>query len=169
MPLALPQHLLDEQAQYEAELELMTALHAELDHWTAELKQVDETLQLVWAPENVTHPALVPGRYHIIERRPAPTPPNVIPLVGENDEFREPGAWMFDMLQRSSFWSDRSVKAREKREAEATKARERALAREKEERAQELDERIKSLINPGISMAKTGRQWTYRAPARRAR
>lgn len=169
MSLALPQHLLDEQAAYVAELQLMAVLHDEVAHWTKELKQIDESLQLVWAPENVTHPALVPGRYHIIEERPAPTPPNVIPLVGENDEFREPGAWMFDMLQRNNHWSDRSMKEREKRMADAQKARERAIAREKEDTALEIDERIKALMNPGVSMAKTDRQWTYRAPARRAR
>lgn len=169
MSLILPDHLVDETEAYAAELAAMAVLVDEVKHWNRELKQVDDALELVWAPENVTHEALVPGRYHIIEHRPMPTPPNVIPLVGENNEFREPGSWMFEMLRRGDHWSSRSRKIREERLKAAESARNRAAAREKEERVAELDERIKSFLTPSVSMTGQGKGWGYRANARKAR
>ena len=169
MSLVLPDYLVEQTRDYAGELAALAVLTDEVKHWNRELKQVDEKLELVWAPEGVEHPALVPGRFHIIEHRGLPTPPNVIPLVGENDEYREPGSWMFEMLRRGDHWSERSMRIREEKMKAAEAARERAIQREKEERATELDERVKALLNPGISMAKTGRQWTYRPRATRTR
>jgi hypothetical protein len=166
----LTEPLLEETRAYAGELEALAVLADEVQHWTRELKQIDETLELVWAPESVEHPALVPGRFHIIERRPMPTPPNVIPLVGEDNEFREPGSWMFEMLRRNDHWSNRSQKIREEKAEQAAAARDRAAKREHEERSTEIDERIKALLNPGVSMHKSaGRGWSYRASSRRAR
>jgi hypothetical protein len=169
MSLALPKHLIEETQRYGAELELqaMAVLADEVKHWTKELKEVDENLELVWAPENVTHPALVPGRFHIIEHRGLPTPPNVIPLVGDDNEYREPGSWMFEMLRQGDHWSSRSMKIREEKAAKAEAARNRAIAREKEETAAELDDRIKHILRPQVSMYKGDRPWAYRAHASR--
>lgn len=179
--LVLPDHLVNHTRDYAGEVQALAqiaVLADEVQHWTKELKSVDEHLELAWIPENITpHPAIVPGRFHILEQRPLPSPPNVLPLVKgcvtgdpDDDDFIEPGAWMFEWLRKNDHWSQRSQRLREERMAAAESARQRAHEREKEEQALELDERIKSLINPGVSMHKSaGRQWTYRAPARRAR
>ena len=167
--VALPQQHVDETQAYAANLAALAVLADEVQHWTRELKQIDEKLELVWAPENVEHPALVPGRYHIIEQRGLPTPPNVIPLVGDDNEFREPGSWMFEMLRRGDHWSTRTQKIREEKIAAAEAARDRAAAREREERITEIDERVKALLNPGVSMTGQGKGWGYRAHARRPR
>lgn len=161
--LVLPDHLVQDTKDYAGELEALAVLADEVKHWTAELKSINESLQLVWAPEGVTHPALSPGRFHIIEHRPLPTPPNVIPLEDpETGAYMEPGSWMFDMLARNDMWSSRNKKMREERDAKLRDARARAIEREKEDMATELDERIHSLINTSISMTGTKKPWTNR-------
>ena len=179
--LVLPDHLVEQTREYADEIQALSAiaiLADEVKHWSQELKQVDEHLDLVWMPENITpHPAIVPGRFHIVEQRALPSVPNVLPLVKgcvtgdpEDDGFIEPGAWMFEWLRKNDHWSQRSMRAREDAMARAESARQRAHEREKEEQALELDERIKSLLNPGVSMHKSkNRQWTFRAPATRTR
>jgi hypothetical protein len=178
--LVLPEHLVKQTRDYAGELDALGALAVltdEVKHWTKELKAIDEALELVWIPENITpHPAIVPGRFHIVEKRPLPAPPNVLPLVKgcvtgdpEDDGFIEPGAWMFEWLRKNDHWSQRSQRIREERMAAAESARQRAHEREQEDMAVELDERIKALINPGVSMHKGNRSWSQRAGARRAR
>lgn len=162
MSLALPDYLINDTKDYAGELNALAVLADEVQHWTHELKTIKENLELVWAPEGVTHPALVPGRFHIIEHNPLPAPPNVIPLVGENNEYREPGSWMFDMLQRNDMWSTRNQKLREENDAKLRVARARAAEREKEDLDTELDERIKSIINTSVSMADLRKPWTNR-------
>jgi hypothetical protein len=168
--LVLPDYLVEQTRDYAGELEALAVLTDEVKHWTRELKQVDENLELVWVPEGVEHPALVAGRFHIIEHRPLPTPPNVTPLVGDEDSYVEPGAWMFEMLRRNDNRSERSVRAREERQAKLETARQRAKERESEERAAQLDDHLKTILHPGISMHQSaGRQWTNRAHAKRSR
>ena len=178
MTLILPDELVEDTRDYAGELQMLAVLADEVAHWTRELKEVDEALELVWAPETVEHPALVAGRYHIIEHRGGTTPPNVLPLTlgfhqgtdpYGDDGFMEPGSWMFDALRRANHWNAAAMKDRTKREQRAQEAAERARIREREERADELDERIKNIMNPSVSMSRGKRQWTNRAQARRAR
>lgn len=163
MTIALPDYLVQDTKDYAGELQALAVLADEVQHWTTELKRVKETLELVWAPEGVKHPALSPGRFHIIEHNPLPAPPNVIPLEDpETGAYREPGSWMFDMLQRNDMWSSRNKKLREENDAKLRAARARAVEREKEDLDTELDERIKSILNTSISMAGTRKPWTNR-------
>ena len=175
--LILPDHLVEDTRDYAGELAALAVLADEVKHWTRELKRVDENLELVWFPENATHPAIVPGRFHIVEQRPLPTPPNVLPLVagcanGNPDDqgYIEPGSWMFEWLKANDHWSERTKRQREEANEKAETARKRAIEREKEEMAIEIDERVKALLNPGVSMSKSAnRGWSRRASARRAR
>lgn len=130
-----------ERAAYQAELaEQAARIHSRLDHFNKALKRLDEYLELVWALENATALGLVPGRFHVLRHNPG-APPDLFPVQTPDGGFKEPDSTLFDDLAKSDLWSNRSLKAKQKRELEAQRAKERAREREQQERLDELAER----------------------------
>lgn len=158
--LILPEYM-EETARHEAEVTLMVALHDELESYNKELRQIDPDLQLVWAPESATNPALVPGRFHILRRNPPPSPPLLLPLQDDRGNFREPGSWMYDMLRSADLWNDRAQEDRRKAQEEITRQKESRRRAEREELAEEIDLRLKAKNNPGFLFSDV--PWSYRS------
>lgn len=163
----VPEEYLRETAAHEAEVELMVALKDELESHNRDLKRIDDRLEIVWAPESVTNPALTPGRYHLIRRNDPPAPPGIWPLETKDGSFKEPGAWMYDWVLSLDMWNERVMADREKARQEAETARNKRRREEREELAWEIDTRLKAKTNPGILFGDN--RWSYRAGARRAR
>lgn len=149
-----------EREQYAAELSLMTQ---EVAEWNKALKAVDPYLEMVWAPESVQAPGLVPGRYHVLRHNPG-APPSPLPLTDEKGGFKEPGSWVFDMLEKADLWNDRAARDRKAAQEELKVQRRKRHAQERREIAEELDDRIKAL-NPSVSMTNQGKGWKWKAGA----
>jgi hypothetical protein len=154
--VVIPQEYLRETEQHNAEVQAMIALRDELEEWTRDLKRLDERLQMVWAPESVTAPGLVPGRFHVLRRNDPPAPVTPFPLVrglltGDPDDegFIEPGSWVFDWLQKSDLQNTTVQEERKRFQEEAERARQRRKQEEREETIWEIDERLRVANNPG--------------------
>jgi hypothetical protein len=158
----------DLREQYGAELGVMLESgSAVTEEWNRVLYQVDPELRLVKAKENAHFPGITPGLYHVL-RRNALGAPSIIPLQGPEGEFREPGSWMLDMLAEGDLWNDRTARERRRVGDELNRQKARRMAREKEERHEEILERWHAASGPGVSFANQGQGWRYRAGAPRS-
>lgn len=146
--------------RYQREAEAFKALRDE-NHWqwvqefNHDLKAVDHRLQLVWCPDPAPLEAAAagaqPGRWNVVRHNEG-APLSCIPLVGEDGEYREPGAWVFDMLKRSDLWNSSVTHDRRRREKEIAAAKERREALETEERQARLIERWNAVSRTQVSM-----------------
>lgn len=146
----IPEEYLHETAVHTAEIDLMAVLLDELAEYNRELKQIDERLELIWAPESVTNPALVPGRFHVLRRNPPPAPPGLYPLQHQDGSFREPGSWMYDWLRRNDMWNDRAQAERERIVRDLERAKQKRREQEREEIAWEIDQRLRAKESPSV-------------------
>jgi hypothetical protein len=164
VPPAAQRELVEERRRYEAELALSSQREL-LDRWSAELQRLDPNLELIRASENATAIGLKPGYFHVMRRSPT-GPPELWPLEGPDGEFREPGSWLVEWLERSDMWNGRAMSERRKRELEAIRAKERAREREEEERVDELAQRWAAASRPQVLISDV-KGWTPKAGARR--
>lgn len=103
-----------------------------------ELKAIDPSLSLVFAPPGADDVGLLPARWHV--KKVIPNAPDEFwPLVGPNDEYREPGAWVLDEFQANDLWDRRVHRDRKEAKRKLREARERAKRNEVEARAEEID------------------------------
>lgn len=150
LPDGVTRELAEERTAYEAELaEQAVRLHDQLEHYNRALKQIDPYLELVLASDNATALGLRPGFFHVVRHNPG-APPELWPLETEDGGFREPDSSLFEDLARSDMWSNRSMKARQKAELDAQRAKERAREREQEDRATEVLERWTAASRPQV-------------------
>ena len=168
----IPEEYLRETAQHNAEMVAMTALRDELEEWTRDLKQLDERLEMVWAPETVTAPGLEPGRFHILRHNDPPTPVTPLPLVRgcltgnpDDDSFIEPGSWVFDWLQKADLQNNRVQAERQRFKEEAERQRQKRRQAEREETAWEIDSRLRSVNDTSVWMG--GKNWKASTKGRR--
>lgn len=157
VPPKVSEELLEERRQREAQASL--ALASDMGYewkkaFDADLQRVDPYLQLVWCPDPAPIEAAAlggkPGRWHIARHNPG-APMSLIPLIGENGEYREPGSWVFDHLKRSDLWDDRVSRHRQKMFDKLEREKENRVAREREERREELMERVAAARETRVS------------------
>jgi hypothetical protein len=92
-------------------------------------------------------PGLKAGYWHLVRRQPG-SPAYVKPLEWESGpqrgEPRDPGSWIFEAAQLDDLWNDRARKAHKKRMKAAAVARERRTEFERQDRINEMHERVAS-------------------------
>lgn len=172
LPPSARQAARDKRAAYDRAVLNGMALHARLEEWNRDLREIDPHLELVRASVQTSHPALVPGFYHLIRHNPG-VPVSVL-VVGDRDGrlvlghadeplgFREPDSSLFEEIKKQDLWSDRSTREREKRAREAERQASKRRERERADIVTEVRDRVKATFSPGVSMAQAG-PWSYRA------
>lgn len=146
--------VVDEGAQAASEL-------AFLRTWNRDLKEIDPYLELVKAKPQVTAQGLRPGFWHVIRRNPGAPTCRVLVVETPEGEYKEPDSSLFDELRKNDMWDDRTVRARERRSRLFEEAEVRREERERQERVDNMELHLKSIVNPGVSMT-SARPWTYR-------
>lgn len=137
MSLLVPASVAAEQIN--AELERQADEHmAEAAHWTEELRRIDRSLGLVWVPPSAEDPELLPARWHIRKRIPGSVDA-YIPLVGPENSYRPPGAWMLDWLTANDLWNPSVHRDKQEAKEKLREARRRAKALEGEQRRDEME------------------------------
>ena len=91
--------------------------------FTAQLKQLDERLELVFINEQAKAPGLLPGRWHVRRRNPELGFDSYIPIAGPNGEYVEPHSGVIEELRQRDLWrenvSTKLIRERMAREARA--------------------------------------------------
>lgn len=167
LPPSERQRRIDRRAEYATSLLVGLAAKERFDDWNRELKQISPYLELVKAHSQARHPALRPGFWHVLYRPPAGVP-TILVHEGPDGEYREPDSGLLEMLRRSDLWSDRSIRERERIDRMLEQSRQRRIEREREERIDEVRQRAKAAVNPGVSFTRVPGGWSYRAGARKA-
>lgn len=136
MPLILPERA--EVATWKAEQAQQVKTRVrEVEHWETELKRIDPSLSLVVAKPGSEDEGLLPGRWHV--RKEIPNAPDEYwPLVGPNDEYREPGAWILEEFKAADLWDGRVARDKRELKRKLREARVRAKRLEAEQRADEI-------------------------------
>lgn len=131
---------------------LLRSVNAVVEHmryWNDKLKKIDADLQLVKARDNADAPGMRPGHFHVLRLRDD-APPLVHVIEGPDGEFREPDSGVLQDLARGDMWSDRS-RAEHKRRVKAAKTEaDRERGREREDRREELYDRLKTATTTSI-------------------
>jgi len=108
----------------------------EARHWNEELKRIDPTLSLVFVPWNATEfdhrdcwqlKKEIPGEYD-----------EYWPLLTEDEKYKAPGPWLLDALTANDMWNPRVHRSKQEARAKHRAAKERARAREAEQRQDEM-------------------------------
>lgn len=110
----------------------------EMEHWDTELKRIDPSLSLIVAKPGSEDVGLLPGRWHVQKEIPG-APDEFWPLVGPNDEYREPGAWVLDEFEAADLWDGRVARDKKELKRKLREAKVRAKRLEAEQRAEEID------------------------------
>lgn len=136
MPILIPESA--EVATWKAEqAEQVESKVAEVEHWEQELKRIDPSLSLVVAKPGSEDVQLMPGRWHVCKEIPD-GPDEYWPLVGPNDEYREPGGWMLDEFTANDLWDPRVHRDKKEAKRKLREARVRAKELLREQRADEM-------------------------------
>lgn len=166
--LYLPSHIAqqnaDQSRQHLANV-MAVVLGEELDQFNRELKEIDPNLEVVWNDEQEKPVVgLKPGRFHLIRDNGA-LPPTIVALETDDGEFYPLTSGLFEKIQRMDLWNDKVQKEKRRRDERILKARENQAERERQERIEEIDFRLKAANNPGILFG--GNDWSYKAGARK--
>jgi hypothetical protein len=138
--------------------------------WNRDLEAFMPGLRLCWCPDPAPVDAVAlgarPGRYGLLFPSVMGGPVSVSSFSGPNDEFVQPGAWVFDML-RANDWQNPLVRADRERALEAA---ERAKAKreqdERDEMTQEILERYLAVSRAQVSMSRDV-PWSQNSAGRR--
>jgi hypothetical protein len=137
MPLILPESA--EVAAWKAEqAEQVEAKVREVEHWDQELKRIDPSLSLVVAKPGSEDVGLMPGRWHVVKAIPN-APDEYWPLVGPNDEYREPGAWVLEEFKAADLWDGRVARDKKELKRKLREAKVRAKELLREQRTEEVE------------------------------
>jgi hypothetical protein len=137
MPLILPESA--EVAAWKAEqAEQVESKVREMEHWDRELKRIDPSLSLIVAKPGSEDVGLLPGRWHVQKHIPN-APDEFWPLVGPNDEYREPGAWVLDEFKASDLWDGRVARDKKELKRKLREAKVRAKELLREQRTEEVE------------------------------
>lgn len=144
MSIYLPASAVAEQIN--AEMERQADEHmAEAAKWTEELRRIDRNLALVWVGPGADDADLVPARWHIRKRMPG-TVDAYIPLVGPDDTYRAPGAWILDWLNANDLWNPSVHRSKQEAKEKLREARRRAKALETEQRQDHMREAARAAL-----------------------
>lgn len=140
------------------ETEVLACMHQTggvLDHWNAELKQIDPNLRLMQAGERANCPGVLAGYYHLVRLR-EPAKPDMLmvqPLRGPNGEFIEPTSQMLDALRAADLQNERVMRDREAAALREEAAKLRAQMREDDCRRDEGVERFMAASRTQVLMS----------------
>jgi hypothetical protein len=137
MPLVLPESYEAQQINREIEQQVDAQIE-EAAHWNKELKRIDPGLSLVLGAQNAADTELKAGYWHLRKRVPGGVDAYIV-LQGPQGQYREPGAWMLEMLQGADMWDDRVKQDRKRIQRHVAEAKTRARATEKEQALDEAD------------------------------
>lgn len=172
LPPTVSRELLAEREQFRAVLEdqavraKLIAVKGILDQFNYELQRIDPKLELIRAQESV--PAgipMKPGYYHLVRWNEG-APPSVWPVEGPNGEFEEPTSRVFEMLKHNDLWDPRNMRLMRQREALAEQAADRQKIRDRQERQEEIMERVAAATRTQVSMNRDT-PWSQNASGRR--
>jgi hypothetical protein len=149
---------------FNQERERLVERRGELNWFNRQLRQIDPRLELVKATEHPQSTDLTPGYWHVVRHNEPPAPDTYIAIKGDHGEFIEPSTGWLERFRADDAWSNGGWAELTKRWAKREQARERDKQRVREERVEEIADRIKAQ-NPGVSFSDT--PWTYRAGARK--
>lgn len=124
-----------------------------LEHFNRELYKIDRYLSVVLAKPNTSVQGLKPNFYHLVRMRPGHLA-YIKPIEGPNGEWRDLDSSIFDLVAQDDLWNDRSQREQRQKARRAEDARQRQIIRERQDRAREFDERLKSRLNTSISVPK---------------
>ncbi len=153
-------------------LSQMHATGGVLDHWNAELKQIDRNLRLMQATDRAHAPGVKPGYYHLVRLRDSVegTFMWVNPIAGPNGEFIEPTQAMLEGLRMSDLQNASAVYARRRADEQAAASAANDERREDADRLQEGIERLKAATRTQILTSRDVAYSQNNSPAaRRAR
>lgn len=171
MQIVLPE-IVQQNLALEAALERVEAARARagIYKWfEQELKQIDSRLSLQRARTDVSEPGLVPGYWHVMRDNSEFGAPNsVYPIMDHEGGFLEPSSAVLEHLRRNDLQRRGALDDLRKMEEKVRQDMARAKERLHEDKITEMADRIKAYDSPGVSLAKTGQGWSYRAGARRA-
>lgn len=130
-------------------LDELERVAAALDHYNRELAKIDPHLEVMLAKPTTTVEGLKPGYYHIIRKRPGHFA-YIKPVEGPNGEWRDLDSSIFELVAQDDLWNDRLQREQRRKQRKALEARDRDRQRESQDRAREIDARIKSLNSTSI-------------------
>lgn len=137
MPLILSESYEAQQINREIEQQVDAQIE-EAAHWNKELKRIDPGLSLVLSKEGAADTELQAGYWAIRKRVPGSVDAYIV-LQGPEGQYREPGAWMLEMLQGADMWDDRVKQDRKRIQRHVAEAKARARQTEKEQQLDEAD------------------------------
>lgn len=137
MPLVLPESYEAQQINREIEQQVDAQI-AEAAHWNKELKRIDPGLSLVLGAQNAADTELKAGYWHLRKHVPGSVDAYIV-LQGPEGQYREPGAWMLEMLAGADMWDDRVKQDRKRIQRHVAEAKDRARRTEKEAQMDEAD------------------------------
>jgi hypothetical protein len=146
----LPRHIgnavEEEQRQIREEVNFLSG---RLNYYDGLVRAIDEHLRVVLAKENTTVEGLKAGYYHLVRLRPG-HPAYIKPYEYDDGSWRDLDSGILDAAIEDDLWNDQVIAERKRlrRKAEDAKARDRQRAHE--DRAAEIDARIKSLNSTQI-------------------
>lgn len=137
MPLILSESYEAQQINREIEQQVDAQIE-EAAHWNKELKRIDPGLSLVLGAQSAADTELKAGYWHVRKRVPGGVDAYIV-LQGPDGQYREPGAWMLEMLQAADMWNDRVKEERKRIQRHVAEAKDRARRTEKEAQMDEAD------------------------------
>jgi len=137
MPLALPESYEAQQINREIEQQVDEQIEVG-EYWSRELQRIDRGLSCVLGKENAADTELKAGYWHIRKRVPGSVDAYIC-LQGDEGQYREPGAWILEMLQGADMWDDRVKQDRKRIQRHVAEAKQRAQQTEKEAKLDEAD------------------------------
>lgn len=139
--------------------------------WNRDLEAFMPGLRLCFAPDPCPVEAAAigarPGRWGLLFPSVMGGPRSVSSFSGPNDEFVEPGAWVFDMLRANDWHNPEVRRERERRLEAAERARKRREEAEDEQRTEEILERYLAGTRAFVSMNRDT-PWSQNVAGRRS-
>jgi hypothetical protein len=136
MALSLPDVYVAEEVSRHLE-EQVEANLAEAQYWNRELRKIDPGLSIVFGRESADDPWVSPGRWMIQKEVPGQEP-LLIPWEHPDGSFRPLSSAVLDFIQEADMWNERNRKERRERQERLREAKRRQVAREAEQREDEL-------------------------------
>jgi len=137
MNLLVPESVEAERINAEIESQVDAQIQAAA-YWNRELKRIDPGLSLVLGRENADDMDLRAGYWAIRKKVPGSVDAYIV-LQGPQGQYREPGAWMLEMLAANDMWNDRVRQDRKRIQRHIAEAKARARQTEKEQRMDEAE------------------------------
>lgn len=137
--------------------EMLEQLESEvgaLAYWTRELQQIDPHLRVVMAKQTVTVEGMKPGYYHIIRYTGPNSPVYIKPVENPDGTWRDLDSYVLALVQDEDMWNDRLQRDKQKLRARAEEERLRQKDRERQDRVDHFNDRVKHAFNTQISVAK---------------